>query len=101
MSKIKTLTEETFDSEISNQDTVMVEFGAEWCRPCKALEPTLEAVAEEVSYPVFKVDIDDSPTVAKKFGVKSVPTVILFKSGAVHKTSVGSVSKAALLKLGE
>lgn len=101
MSKIKILTDETFESSIANEETVMVEFGAEWCRPCKALEPTLESLSEEVSYPIFKVDTDDSPDVAKKYGVKSVPTVIVFKNGTVHKTTVGSVSKAALIKLTE
>lgn len=101
MSTIKTLTEATFEAEVLGaKGTVMVDFGAEWCGPCKVLEPIMEKVASEVSFNVFKVDIDDCPNLAKKFGIRGVPTVIVFQDGKVAKTNVGLTNKDALLKLG-
>lgn len=101
MSTIKTLTEATFEAEVlGSTGTVMVDFGAEWCGPCKVLEPIMEKVASEVSFNVFKVDIDDCPNLAKKFGIRGVPTVIVFQDGKVSKTNVGLTNKDALLKLG-
>lgn len=97
---IKSLTDENFTSEVlESKGTVMVDFGAEWCGPCKALEPIMEKVASEVECQVFKVDVDDCPIFAKKFNIRSVPTVLVFKNGKVDKTSVGLTNKEALLKL--
>ena len=100
MSNIKTLTEENFDSAVLEvKGTVMVDFGAEWCGPCKALEPVIEKVASESSFQVFKVDVDDCPNIAKKYNIRGVPTVLVFKDGQVAKTNVGLTSKETLLKL--
>lgn len=99
---VKTLTEENFNSEVLEATgVVMVDFGAEWCAPCKVLEPIVTSVAAEVSFKVVKVDVDDCPTVASKFGVRGVPTIMIFKDGKVLKSIVGVTSKAALIKFGE
>lgn len=98
---IKTLTEENFTSEVlESKNVVMVDFGAEWCGPCKVLEPIMEKVAEEASFVVFKVDVDDCPNLASRFKVRGVPTVLVFNNGEVVKSSVGLTNKETLLKLG-
>lgn len=102
MSKLPSLTGATFDTEV-NQDsgTVMVKFGAEWCRPCKVLSPVLESLAEDADgkFKVFDVDIDEEVELTQKFGIRSVPTVLVFKAGKVVQTNLGTATKAKLLSL--
>ncbi len=99
MSKVNVLVEADFDKALQSGEFVMVEFGADWCRPCKVLEPIIESLSEEIPHKVFKIDIDDCVTVTTKYKVKSVPTVIVFKNGEVHNISVGVTNKASLLEL--
>lgn len=82
-------------------EPVLVDFFATWCGPCKMLAPTLDAVAAEVAgrAKVYKVDVDQSPDVAARYGVMSVPTLILFKGGQPVKQMVGAQPKPALLAL--
>jgi thioredoxin 1 len=101
MSKIKSLTDSDFHSAVDSAEVAMVDFGAEWCRPCKMLEPIMDAIAEEVSHSVFKVDVDEAGDLAQEFRIMSVPTVIVFKNGQVHKRFSGLTSKENILKLFE
>ncbi len=98
MSEI-TITKENFNDEVINCDkTVLVDFWADWCGPCKMLAPTISEIAEEFadSVKVGKVNVDEQPELADKFGITSIPTVIAFKDGKVLDTSVGYVSKSKL-----
>jgi thioredoxin 1 len=84
-----------------SQQPVLVDFGATWCAPCRALAPIVEKLADETvgKYTVCKVDTDDAPKTAAKFGVMSVPTVIVFKNGEMAAQHVGLTNKEKLLKM--
>ena len=99
---INELTDQSFDTEvIKSQVPVLVDFTATWCGPCKALAPIVEKIANETAgkYKVAKVDIDDCPGVAQKYGIRSVPTVLVFKGGERKAQHVGLTTKENLLKL--
>ena len=88
-----------FDQDINSQKVpVVVDFGADWCGPCKQLDPILEEIAEENTdkFKVFKINIDENPMVPQKFGVRGIPTIMLFKDGKLIDTKVGSLPKTAL-----
>ncbi len=74
----------------------LVDFYATWCGPCKMMGPVLEEIKDEIQ--VVKIDIDENPELAKKYGVMSVPTLIHFKNGMEHKVTVGYIPKDELLK---
>ena len=98
MSTIKT-NDESFENDISAQSVpVVVDFGAEWCGPCKQLDPILEDIASENidRLKVFKLNIDENPMTPQKFGVRGIPTIMLFKEGKLIDTKVGSLPKSAL-----
>lgn len=100
MSEIPYLTDETFDAAIgSDSGVVLVDFTASWCGPCKALAPILEDMAgdPEVSFTILKVDIDESPATKERFGIRGVPTMILFEEGEPLTRIVGGRSKQQLL----
>jgi thioredoxin 1 len=91
-----------FDTEVLKADVpFLLDFSAVWCQPCKALAPVVEKVADEFKgkVKVGKLDIDDSPTVASKFGIRGVPTVLVFKDGKESGRHVGVTNKETLLKL--
>ncbi|MEG0070522.1 MAG: thioredoxin [Raoultibacter sp.] len=83
------------------QGPVLVDFFATWCGPCKMLAPTLDEVAQEVEGKahVYKIDVDQSPDIASRYSVMSVPTLIVFKDGQPAQQAVGSQPKARLLEM--
>lgn len=96
------LNDTNFDSEVTTSDKpVLVDFGATWCGPCKVLAPIVEKLADEFAgkYKVCKVDIDEAPTVTAKFGIRGVPTVLVFKNGQKTGQHVGVTNKETLLKM--
>ena len=93
------VTVDTFEKEVLNSDIpVIVDFWATWCGPCKMFAPTLEEFAEENQgkVKVCKVNVDENISLAERYGIMSIPTVLVFKKGDVVKTSVGVVSKEEL-----
>ena len=97
-----TLNQENFDQTvITNAQPVLVDFWAQWCGPCKMIAPLLDELAAEQSGKsvVAKVNIDDAPELVTRFGVASIPTLIVFKGGQPVRTVVGAQSKAALTAL--
>ncbi len=94
-----TTNDENFEKDISTEDVpVVVDFGADWCGPCKQLDPILGEIANENinSLKVFKINIDENPMTPQKFGVRGIPTLMLFKDGNLLDTKVGSLTKSAL-----
>jgi thioredoxin 1 len=96
------LNDSNFDNEVATSDKpVLVDFGATWCSPCKVLAPIVEKLADEYAgkFKVCKVDIDEAPTVTAKFGIRGVPTVLVFKNGEKTGQHVGVTNKETLLKM--
>jgi thioredoxin 1 len=101
MSAALAVTDSSFEQEVlKSEQPVLVDFWAEWCGPCRALGPSLDAVAVEKAgtIKVVKVNIDENPNAPSKYGVRSIPTMLIFKNGEVAAQTVGSMSKSDLLK---
>ncbi|MBI1921608.1 MAG: thioredoxin [Geobacter sp.] len=97
--KVQTFTDDNFEGEVLQSSVpVLVDFWATWCAPCKAISPLVDAVAEEYDgkVKVGKVNVDENPGTPGKFGIRGIPTLILFKDGKVLDQVVGAVPKAQL-----
>ncbi len=98
----KAFNENNFKTEVlENSQPVLVDFWAEWCGPCRMIGPTVEEIANdfEGKAVVGKVNVDESPEIAKTYGIMTIPTLALFKGGEMVEKSIGLVSKAAIEKL--
>ena len=94
-----TITDSNFDEEINNsQLPILVDFWAEWCGPCKQIGPILEEIGEDKKdkLKIFKLNVDENPQIPQKFGVRGIPTLMLFKEGNLVDTKVGSLPKNIL-----
>jgi len=97
--KIVHTTDSNFEADVLKSDLpVLVDYWAEWCGPCKMIAPVLDDIAEEYDGKVriVKLNIDENPQTPPKYGIRGIPTLMLFKNGAVEATKVGAVSKSQL-----
>lgn len=96
---IVSVTDSTFEDEVLKSDVpVLVDYWAEWCGPCKMIHPVLEEIADEYEgkLKIAKLNIDENPGTPPKYGIRGIPTLMLFKGGNVEATKVGAVSKSQL-----
>ena len=99
MSNIIELNDSNFDDEVVKSDLpVLVDFWAEWCGPCKMIAPSVEKISEEYSdkLKVGKLDVDSNPNISSTFGIRSIPTLLIFKNGSPVDQIVGAVSKEVI-----
>jgi thioredoxin 1 len=97
--KIVHLTDDTFEDEVVNSGSpVLVDYWADWCGPCKMIAPILDEIADEYAdrVKIAKLNIDENPATPPKYGIRGIPTLMLFKGGNVEATKVGAVSKSQL-----
>ena len=91
---------ENFSEVTSSQKTVLIDFYADWCGPCRLVAPVIDALAaENPQYLVVKINVDNEPELAHKFGIVSIPTLIVMKNGAVVRQEAGARSKAQILAM--
>ncbi len=97
----KTVTDDSFDADVLKADgPVLVDFWAEWCGPCRQIAPALEDISNDMAgkLTVAKVNIDENPMAPSKYGVRGIPTMILFKNGQIAATKVGALPKSKLVE---
>ena len=96
---IQHVTDASFDADVLKSDTpVLVDYWAEWCGPCKAIAPVLDEVAEQYAgkLKIAKVNVDENQDIPKKYGIRGIPTLMLFKNGNLEAQKVGALSKSQL-----
>jgi len=97
-----TLTDATFDTEVLTSDQpVLIDFWAAWCGPCRTVAPVIDALAAEYGgkAKIAKVNVDENPQISKRFNIRSIPTLMVFKDGELKETAVGAHPKPALEQL--
>ena len=96
--KPKVLTDQTFASEIANNDVVVVDFWAEWCQPCRFVSPIVEELARDYSGKAAfgKLNVDENPLVSNQFMIRSIPTIMFFKKGRLVDSQIGAVPPGVL-----
>ena len=102
MKSVAEVSDGTFESDVLGaQRVTVVDFGATWCPPCRALEPTIEELAKKYEGRVefVKLDIDANPSTPQRYGIKGIPTLILFKNGKEEERVVGATSKEAISRM--
>ena len=100
--KIIHITDDTFEQEVlQSQTPVLVDYWAEWCGPCKMIAPALDHIASEYAgrLKVAKLNIDESPEVANAFGVRSIPTLLVFREGRVVDAQIGAVPQSSIARM--
>jgi thioredoxin 1 len=99
---VRETTDGTFEIDVLSHDRpVLVDFWAAWCAPCRMLAPTVEAVADKYASTarVVKLNVDDNPSVSQRYGIKGIPTLILFKNGREEERVVGATSESAISRM--
>ena len=99
---VNDVSDTSFESDVLKSDKpVLVDFWAAWCAPCRMLAPTVEAVAERYaqSARVVKLNVDDNPATSQRYGIKGIPTLILFRNGKEEERVVGATSKEAISRM--
>jgi thioredoxin 1 len=94
-------TDSSFDELVKSETPVLVDFWAEWCAPCRRIAPTVEALATDYvgKLTVAKMNVDENPAIPMRLGIRSIPTLLLFKGGAVVDTVIGAVDKDTIRKM--
>ncbi len=97
---IRKITTEDFDQEIvQEKGTALIDFYADWCGPCQQMAPMMEELAEEIDVQILKLNVDEEPDLAQKYGIMSIPTLIFFREGQAEKKSIGVVDKAEIKEM--
>lgn len=98
---VQHVTDSTFDQLVKSPTPVLVDFWAEWCMPCKRIAPTVEQLATDYAgrLTVAKMNVDENPDVPMRFGIRGIPTLMLFKGGELVDTVVGAVAKDTIKKM--
>ncbi len=97
----KAVSDDSFEADVLQSETpVVVDFWAEWCGPCKQISPALEDIAQEMDgrLTIAKLNVDDNPSTPAKYGVRGIPTLLLFKGGEVASMKVGALPKGKLME---